>query len=844
MTEAAELVVTLRGADVGLSALLRRIEGDLAKSDRAAIKAEQGAVQLAQAHVRLATAAERLSQAETATSASTQRLAQETAKTEAQQNRAAITAIRLAREQEKVAQAGSNSGIGALPRTFAGLTTEMQGAAAGMLSFGAALGAASALAQSFGDAFTFKANLDATTASVNLQLRGVRDSSQVWAEASAFAAKYKLTQEQVTQAVQAGVGVMRASTSSTTDLLATFQRLTVLAPDKPISEAARAIRELQSGDTTSIKELFNIAADDANRMKAEIEGGADAVQVVSNYLTSAGVGMDALALGATGAAGAIRDAAVAAEELKLAQADFANGPGMLLLQAQIEVTRGATRALSADWQALGGSLSVALADPVGPLTLLAGALGITQAQAQAYAAQIRDTDAAQQGATAGGTQWGAAIQQTASASEIATAALAEQTAAIQTDAGEALINEANTKLLAQAKLDLAAQAQAAANGVLTSGANINAEAARLAASSSLVDQLTAAYLRLAVASGQAQAAADKAAGAERLAGQKANTTDLTKPFGGLGFNAPGRKGNDDVLGTIKATQATILQEEKKAETERLKVGKTGGGARVSQEQKTQQQLASTVSDYQSKIAQIEKDGLIKRQAAENSLRQAQLSGRAGFYASLANIDDNALRQDLSARYEQAAAAAAQIAQTQGADAAQAYLEASQKAIEGEAAIQGQIADAKKAGNDGQAAYLEGVLKLQQAANAEELRQIQEKGSAIAAEQAAQYAQAEQQYAEHLERMGGIAAAKGVTLASTLPGATGGTSGGAPSAATVAGKPTAVVDIATPAAVDAQTGRLEGKLSEVVAGLQTVADRVRAVEGAIGGLRQSRATAGG
>lgn len=821
MTEAAELVVTLRGADVGLSALLRRIEGDLAKSDRAAIKAEQGAVQLAQAHVRLATAAERLSQAENQTAASTQRLAQSTAQTEAAQNRAAITALRLAREQEKVAQASSKSGVGALPRTFAGLTTEVQSAAAGMLSFGAALGAASALAQSFNDAIDFKANLDATNASVAIQLNGIRDSGAVFAEAQAYGDKYKLTQQEIADTVQASVGIFRSSRASVEDTFGVLQRLTVLAPGKSIADAAFSVRELASGDITSIAEQFNISRTKAYEMRDAINSGKDVVAVLAQFLDQSGVSMDALRLKTEGVLGAQRDLARATEELQLAQAAFATGPGLSILQAQIDVTRGATRLLTGEFGEMAASLQLATGNNDPLANIIASMLRGGQA-ASDY------TDELARG-TSGGTEWAAAQNQAATAAN-------GMSAAIQT-AAQTLAEEADKKALSAQKAqdllivqdNLARIGASVAAGFVTSAQAAAFLANQYGITTAQAEALISAQARL--AGGQA-----------RLASQAAQTRNLATP----GFNAPGRQGADEstVFATIKTTQATILQEEKKAEAARLKAAKTGGGARVSQEQKTQQQLASTVSDYQSKIAQIEKDGLIKRQAAENSLRQAQLSGRAGFYASLANIDDNALRQDLSARYEQAAAAAAQIAQTQGADAAQAYLEASQKAIEGEAAIQGQIADAKKAGNDGQAAYLEGVLKLQQAANAEELRQIQEKGSAIAAEQAAQYAQAEQQYAEHLERMGGIAAAKGVTLASTLPGATGGTSGGAPSAATVAGKPTAVVDIATPAAVDAQTGRLEGKLSEVVAELQAVKSEVAAVKNAVNNSRQSRATAGG
>ncbi len=56
-------------------------------------------------------------------------------------------------------------------------------------------------------------------------------------------------------------------------------------PAKPITEAARALRELaNTGDVATIKDLFNVGAADALRMKNEIAGGADAVQVLSRFL--------------------------------------------------------------------------------------------------------------------------------------------------------------------------------------------------------------------------------------------------------------------------------------------------------------------------------------------------------------------------------------------------------------------------------------------------------------------------------------------------------------------------------------------------------------------------------
>src|SRR5690349_21694725 len=142
--------------------------------------------------------------------------------------------------------------------------------------------------ESFGEALKFKSELDATTQSIAIQLRGVRDSATVFSEAQAFAERYKLTQADLSQTLASSIGIFRQTSASTEDLLSTLLRLQATAPEKPVSEAARAVRELASGDVTSIKELFNVSAKDANRMKTEIAGGADAIKVVSEYLDRAG----------------------------------------------------------------------------------------------------------------------------------------------------------------------------------------------------------------------------------------------------------------------------------------------------------------------------------------------------------------------------------------------------------------------------------------------------------------------------------------------------------------------------------------------------------------------------
>jgi hypothetical protein len=259
-----------------------------------------------------------------------------------QVNRESTAAVRATTQmvavQNRMAQSWSTT---ALTEFKQGLVGIVGPAAAAMGALNLLVGTV----QSFKEAFIFKTQLDATTASINLQLRGVRDMTAVWAQGQAVAGRYKLTQAELTSVMQSSVQVLRQSKSGADDLITTLLRLQSTAPEKPIEEAARALRELQSGDTTTIKELFNISVDNANQMKAEILAGADAVQVLSEYLTSAGAGMQVLETRTKGAMGALNDLKVAQEELTLAQAEWAQGPGLALTQTYTETVRGLTRAL-------------------------------------------------------------------------------------------------------------------------------------------------------------------------------------------------------------------------------------------------------------------------------------------------------------------------------------------------------------------------------------------------------------------------------------------------------------------------------------------------------------------
>ncbi|MCC7267059.1 MAG: hypothetical protein IT546_06925, partial [Caulobacteraceae bacterium] len=478
---------------------------------------------------------------------------------------------------------------------------------------------------------------------------------------------------------------------------------------------------------------------------------------------------------------------------------------------------------------------------------------------------------------------------------------AQEAAARTADAGKAATDAAAAKLLAAANADtlavaeqqLADQAMGAAQAVVDGGGNIEATAARLAGSSSLVDQLTAAYIRLLAAQ---QAAA--IAGRERLAGQAAYTRDNT---GGRGpvIGAPGRQGSGDpnaVLQFIKDQQAaaaatrdqnfalanqagqiSILQGELKdltpgtaeyikKQTDLLQLqnrATTAGGGRAGAAAKEQRSLLNAQEDYQQRaqdlaesheerLGKIAEEGAKKRLEAERKFAQNQLDSRAGFYRSLAGIEDQDVAKDLSAKYEQAVQQAQEIARTKGADVADEFLAAQQQSIRDQADLQAEIADAEKNKDAGKAEYYRGLLKLQQEADAERLRQITESGDSLLAQQEAQYTEEELAYAKHLDELAETYRQKtadlgpgfAATLGSPPPTGSPAAAGTAPVDTTAAPATTAPVpqgatlvsDPNVASAVEAGLGRLEGRVGDLEAKLGDVVSAVEGVERAVKNIK--------
>jgi hypothetical protein len=78
------------------------------------------------------------------------------------------------------------------------------------------------------DAFVLKAEIDQTNASIGVLLGGVRNTSQVFSEAASFAQRFKLTQQETSEAILASNQIIRQSKAPIDEVLATLSRLRVL----------------------------------------------------------------------------------------------------------------------------------------------------------------------------------------------------------------------------------------------------------------------------------------------------------------------------------------------------------------------------------------------------------------------------------------------------------------------------------------------------------------------------------------------------------------------------------------------------------------------------------------
>lgn len=180
-----------------------------------------------------------------------------------------------------------------------------------------------------------QASLDRTRGSLGAVLGSQARANDIFDQAADFADRYKLTQSEMAEAIQASSQIIRTTHSPLNELLSDLGRLQVLSPEQSLGEAALALRELTSGNTRSLVGRFEVTTDEANAMKREIMGGADAVQVLGTYLDSIGITNGALEASLTGAAGQQRDYNRAIEDLGIKVNDVVTSAGWREFQTGI-----------------------------------------------------------------------------------------------------------------------------------------------------------------------------------------------------------------------------------------------------------------------------------------------------------------------------------------------------------------------------------------------------------------------------------------------------------------------------------------------------------------------------
>src|SRR5262249_54561330 len=130
-----------------------------------------------------------------------------------------------------------------------------------------------------------------------------------------------------------------------------------------------------------------------------------------------------------------------------------------------------------------------------------------------------------------------------------------------------------------------------------------------------------------------------------------------------------------------------------------------------QQLQADQQAENAATAHSKRLLDIERQYEDRMRAAQDAFQQDQADSRASFYDKVTQIKDPKLAHQLSAQYEQAAVEAGKIAEQQGADVAQKYLDAQQAALTAQAGRAEAIEAAQAKGDASEAARLTAIDKL-------------------------------------------------------------------------------------------------------------------------------------
>ena len=219
-----------------------------------------------------------------------------------------------------------------------------------------ALGAADSALRSFGDAAHFVGQLQEERNAFGGILGDFQRGNAILDEAIARTRVFGFTEKETTDAFRELAPVIRESTASTRDEADALARMAVLRPDDPVHALAQAIEGIRKGRFAEVAGEMGLTKTEAHTLAEEVAHGKDAFLALNTALDKHGITLQVAAQRTEGLIGKERELAQAQEDLQKAQGEFAAGPGLAILETQLSVTRGTTRLLDGDFQAMKASL--------------------------------------------------------------------------------------------------------------------------------------------------------------------------------------------------------------------------------------------------------------------------------------------------------------------------------------------------------------------------------------------------------------------------------------------------------------------------------------------------------
>lgn len=224
----------------------------------------------------------------------------------------------------------------------------------------AAAAAGVAVFKSFGDALAFEGQLTQDRAAFDGVYGSILHGNVVLDAAIARGRAFGFTQEETGTAFRELAPIIRESTASTEEQIGALARFSVLHPEDAVNQLKTAVEGLQSGGRiTGIAKDLGLTTDEQERLKTAVANGKDVFVALNEVLDRHGVTLQTAAERMDGYAGAEKRAALASEDLKQAQASFAQGPGIVLIEEQTRLVTGLSRVLggsgglAAAFQAIG-----------------------------------------------------------------------------------------------------------------------------------------------------------------------------------------------------------------------------------------------------------------------------------------------------------------------------------------------------------------------------------------------------------------------------------------------------------------------------------------------------------